>query len=71
MALWRLTQLLQKVIHKAEEASDRVLGLSGIDLCFLSSLGSLYGGKGSIIQTVLKACFHLLELFPSPVSQPT
>lgn len=38
-----LTQLLQEVVDQAEEAGDRVLGLSGIDLGFLSSLRSLHG----------------------------
>lgn len=42
MTLQLLTQLLQEVINQAEEAGNGVLGLSGIDLGFLSSLGSLY-----------------------------
>lgn len=36
-----LTQLLQEVGQLAEEAADRILGLSGIEVSLLSSLRSL------------------------------
>lgn len=43
MTLWLLTQLLQEVVNEVEEAGDRVLGLSRIDLGLLSSLRGLWG----------------------------
>lgn len=45
MTLWLLTQLLQEVVNEVEEAGDRVLGLSRIDLGLLSSLRGLWGER--------------------------
>lgn len=55
MGTQALTQLLQEVVDQAEEAGDRVLGLSGVDLGFLSSLRSLRGDED------MRVRFHLLE----------